>query len=169
MSHDVTQLRPSWVRKIEIARVEGVTVPGNCWLWRGAIDKDGGYGRVNIDHKCLYLHRVTYERFVGAIAKGLHVDHLCRVRACCNPDHLEAVSPMTNSRRGMRGSQPECKNGHPLSGDNLYVNQGRKPQYVHRVCRTCRAEYLAAWRAAQKQRKADTWAMYAALGEVGAA
>lgn len=169
MSHDVTQLRPSWVRKIEIARVEDAAVPGDCWLWRGAIDKDGGYGRVYVDHKCLYLHRVTYERFVGPIAKGLHIDHLCRVRACCNPDHLEPVIPATNTKRGARGSQSECKNGHSLSGENLYLNQGRLPGYKHRACRTCRAAYIAEWRAALKQRKADTWAMYAAQGEIGAA
>lgn len=158
--NDVNRLRASWVRKIEITHVEGVDAEGPCWLWRGAIDKRSGYGRVLVDGKCGYLHRVTYEAFVGPIDKGLHTDHLCRQRACCNPAHLEAVSPMTNARRGLRGSQTHCKNGHPLSGDNLYVNQGRKPQYVHRTCRTCKSEYLAEWRANQKKRKAATWAKY---------
>lgn len=164
--NDINRLRASWVRKIEITHVDGVTVQGPCWLWRGAIDKVSGYGRVQVGtrgaYRCAYLHRVTYEIFTGPIPDGLHADHLCRVRACCNPDHLEAVTPMTNARRGLRGSQTECKNGHPLSGDNLYVNQESKTQYVHRVCRTCRAEYLAEWRAKLKQRKADTWSKYLA-------
>lgn len=167
MSHDVTQLRASWVRKIDITRVDDVVVPGECWLWRGAVDKDSGYGRVYVAHKCLHLHRVTYETFIGPIPEGLHIDHLCRVRGCCNPGHLEAVTPATNIRRGSRATQTHCKNDHLLSGENLYLSPGSKPQYKHRQCRTCRDAYMAEWRAKRKQRKADTWAMY--LGDQGTA
>lgn len=49
-------------------------------------------------------HRLAYERAKGAIPAGLQIDHLCRVRECVNPDHLEAVSQRENIRRG-RGTK----------------------------------------------------------------
>jgi hypothetical protein len=65
-----------------------------CWIWRGRIDPNG-YGTIGRN----FAHRVMYERHVGPIPKGLHLDHLCRVRSCVNPKHLEAVSCAENVRR----------------------------------------------------------------------
>ncbi len=105
-----------------------------CWLWSGYLTPDG-YGRFQLDRSSRVAHRVGYEIYVGRIPDGLELDHLCRIRHCVNPDHLEAVTHEENLRRGEIGTynalKTHCPAGHPLSGDNLYVNSGR------RHCRAC--------------------------------
>jgi hypothetical protein len=71
-----------------------------CWIFSGA--KRSGYGvlgRGGRGDGVAYAHRTTYAYFVADIPDGLHIDHLCRVRACCNPWHLEPVSQAENNRR----------------------------------------------------------------------
>src|SRR5690606_7471316 len=92
------------------------------------------------DRKTLrYVHRVTYEAFVGPIPEGLEVDHLCRNRACCNPEHLEPVTRSENRRRAWRDAPrpprplaAECRKGHPFDEENtLWERRGK------RRCRAC--------------------------------
>lgn len=66
-----------------------------CWLWTGNT-QNNGYGQL-WPHRL--VHRFAYELLRGPIAPGLVIDHLCRVRSCCNPDHLDACEPKVNSRR----------------------------------------------------------------------
>lgn len=83
------------------ARVNGriLVHDTGCWLWQGEMNRNG-YGRVWVNGKRLMSHRVTYELLVGPIADGLVLDHLCKNRACCNPEHLEPVTIRENTLRG---------------------------------------------------------------------
>lgn len=85
-----------------------------CWLWTGALVT--GYGSFGGRSKPGPAHRWSYEHFVGPIPEGLWVDHLCRVRNCVRPDHLEPVTPSENQRRrhAARPDPTHCRYKHPL-------------------------------------------------------
>jgi hypothetical protein len=140
---ELDRLPASWVTKIDPVD-NGRDEP--CWVWTGGRDA-GGYGLVKIAQRTRRLHRVTYEKFVGPIADGLQIDHLCRVTACCNPAHLEAVTPLVNTQRSSRGfeSKTRCVNGHAYDeDDNLRI--WTNPQgYKIRVCRSCNVERSRAF------------------------
>jgi hypothetical protein len=75
-----------------------------CWIWQGGRDRRG-YGRLTTpDRRSPQLaHRFFYEQRYGSIPAGLEPDHLCRVSACCRPEHLELVTHRENVRRGNAG------------------------------------------------------------------
>lgn len=118
-----------------------------CWIWQGYIHPRSGYGFMGIGSKLdgsrrLYpTHRVAYEAMVGPIPDRFDVDHLCRVRACCCPDHLEAVTHQENCRRGDcgknngHGDKTHCPHGHPYSGPNLTITKRGR-----RTCKACARE-----------------------------
>lgn len=112
-----------------------------CWIWQLSLNH-GGYGQGHAPGtpRVDTAHRFSYRAFVGDIPVGLHLDHLCRVRSCCNPQHLEPVTPQENARRALPymawQKQTHCKNGHELAGDNLYLT--RKGE---RRCRECNREW----------------------------
>mgnify|MGYP000502919220 CR=1 FL=1 len=125
----------------------------SCWLWRGYIGENG-YGHCKISGRCM-AHRLAYELAWGPIGDGLHIDHLCKNRRCVNPNHLEAVTPRENNLRSASPAwvthrtgihQSECRSGHPLSGDNLYLfPDGR------RGCRACQRANRKRWKDRAKQ------------------
>lgn len=72
-----------------------------CWEWTASLD-GRGYGSVHRHGRVLKAHRHIYGVLVGPIENNIHqLDHLCRVRHCVNPAHLEPVEPIENVRRGM--------------------------------------------------------------------
>lgn len=110
-----------------------------CWLWTGAIAKNG-YGRTSAG----YAHRTAYELNVGPIPAGLDLDHKCRTRSCCNPEHLEPVTRSENLRRGdmartglshRNARKTHCKRGHEFTSANTYTVHGTGA----RQCKQCHA------------------------------
>lgn len=136
---------PRPARDINIAFWAKVEKTETCWLWTGSV-RGIGYGQVYLGggNKERYAHRVSYQMAKGPIAPDLELDHLCRVRRCVNPDHLEAVPQKVNLLRGeslsaRNARKTHCKRGHELAGENLFTYRGT------RQCRTCqRAKNRAA-------------------------
>ncbi len=119
---------------------------GECWEWTGAVQSNG-YGSFGITRsRSVLAHRFAYEELRGQIPEGMALDHLCRNRLCVRPLHLEPVTTAENNRRAlpfrMENGMGYCKNGHPLSGENVY---GR-PNSAARRCKTCNAIFNRAWR-----------------------
>lgn len=119
-----------------------------CWLWRGHIGRLG-YGVFSMYRKLAKAHRVSYEWAKGPIGEGLEIDHLCRVRHCVNPEHLEAVTHSTNMRRslsppGFHAAKTHCLRGHPFDETNTYL--GSKGE---RFCRKCGIARSIAWQKRQ--------------------
>lgn len=105
-----------------------------CWLWTGNRNH-GGYGCLTIDYRSVKAHRWAYQKLIGPIPLGLELDHLCRVRHCVNPSHLEPVTAQENSRRGLVGAwqlaKVACPQGHLYDEANTYMYKGK------RNCRAC--------------------------------
>lgn len=74
-----------------------------CWIWQRCVASDG-YGRVTFGGKARRAHVAVYEQERGHVPDGLQLDHLCRVRSCVNPDHLEPVTNAENCRRGAKAT-----------------------------------------------------------------
>jgi hypothetical protein len=87
-----------------------------CWAWKTS--SAGGYGVIRVNDRTCKAHRVFYEALVGPIPDGLDIDHLCRNKACVNPDHLEPVTTAVNVQRGVRVklSPPQVREIRSLRG-----------------------------------------------------
>jgi HNH endonuclease len=135
-------------------RVE-VDAETGCWLWTGSV-MPNGYGKLTVPKgRSSLAHRLMYEEVRGEIPEGLDIDHLCRVRRCVNPDHMEPVSrkvnldrsPLVESLRlqkkaeaaARRAARPKkhnrhkthCPQGHPYSAENTREYRGG------RRCKAC--------------------------------
>lgn len=108
---------------------------GKCWMWTGTINDRSGYGYFTVgnsraDRRNRSAHRYSYELIVGPVPRALDVDHLCRVRNCVNPAHLEAVTRKENVRRASRAlwelRDNRCAKGHEMTPENTLI-----------ICATC--------------------------------
>lgn len=129
--------RDTLKKPFEQKLIEYVQVTGFCWLWTGQLT-DKGYGQVRFNGKMMRAHRATYLFLVGEPPEELVTNHLCKVRNCVNPDHMEFVTQRENvmysySPASENARKTHCKRGHELLGSNLYV----KPS-GQRICRTCK-------------------------------
>lgn len=133
---------------------EKVATPdaNGCMLWTGAVHKLHGYGRFRTaDRTTRQAHRVAYKLLVGPIPAGLHIDHLCRVRHCVAPAHLEPVTHRVNVLRGVAPAArharvTQCPAGHAYSAENTRVTPlgTRKCRACHRARERQRREAGAA-------------------------
>lgn len=106
-----------------------------CWLWTAG--RSGGYARIKIGRSSVNAHRVAYQLLVGPIPEGTELDHLCRVRHCVNPEHVE---PVTRKENILRGESPtarnarktHCEHGHAFTPENTIVRPSG-----WRGCRLC--------------------------------
>jgi hypothetical protein len=113
---------------------------GDCWIWTAKVDD--GYGRWAPpgETKQYLVHRLSFAVLKEKIQNNLQVDHLCKVRNCLNPDHLEQVTTKENTRRGLAkkfNTDPNlCPYGHEYDKEV----PGKAPDSIYKVCTTCAKE-----------------------------
>lgn len=114
---------------------EKVDATGDCWEWTASTVY--GYGQFWMNGTRWRAHRLACEFLTGQqIPADKQIDHLCRNKACVNPDHLEVVTQRENIMRSYgvtarNARATHCKRGHSLAPDNVYIHDGR------RVCKEC--------------------------------
>lgn len=128
--------------------IEPITESG-CWIWM-ASDDGKGYGQFSIKGKPCKAHHFAYEYFKGPLPLGLMPDHLCRVRLCANPDHLEAVTNKVNVLRGnghtaRNARKIACNRGHLFGLENTYFYKGK------RYCKACQRENWPKYHLVEKR------------------
>lgn len=146
--------------------------PDGCWLWT-ASQNGAGYGQYSVrwpapvsvrwkpgkpDKRGFVLvlpHRYAYVSLIGTVPEGLELDHLCRVRHCANPEHLEIVTPTQNKNRTRK---THCIHGHELTEENTVWFFPPSQPFGIRGCIQCRRRFSTEARQRRKERNANVQA-----------
>jgi len=130
-------------------------VKSGCWEFLGYRTRDG-YGQISVNGKPVLAHRFSWEYHNSKkIPEGLVIDHLCRNPSCVNPKHLECVTMLVNTERGVlyqtlttnAKNKTFCKRGHDLFGSNLKIDHRGD-----RMCKTCQAMKGKEWKENNRER-----------------
>lgn len=125
-----------------------------CWSWTGRLSYKG-YGEFWFEGKNHPAHRVVYEILIEKIPDGFVIDHLCRNRACTNPDHMKVVTNKENVLRGIgitaqNKRKTHCHRGHELTEENVW-RKGHLKEW--RSCRECSRIHKRGFRERLKRKK----------------
>lgn len=135
-----------------------IDASSGCWMWLGGVT-GSGYGATKYGNTGAYsVHRLAWERQHGDIPPGMHIDHICRVRLCINPNHLRVVTPKQNvlensvgitARNARLTACPKCGGGFSVRYSTKEVRSDGTPR-EYRICRPCDAKRGRVKRAAKK-------------------
>lgn len=146
--------RPTWNSPGEAALASVEYAPNGCWLYTGALDRDGYGGLIGVSgHPRTVPHRAVYQHLVGPIPDGMQLDHLCHDpasctggtacphRRCVNPAHLKPSTSKENTLRGagitaINARKTHCIQGHAFTPENTRV-QTRADGRTWRKCIEC--------------------------------
>lgn len=128
-----------------------------CWIWNAG-HKAGGYGCFYDGNKDISAHQFSFVYFKGPVPKGLEIDHLCEVKNCVNPNHLEAVTHAVNVQRGQSAkinsarsrSKTHCPHGHEYTEQNTYLTRHHKTGSYNRSCKKCREVCVKKFQSAKR-------------------
>jgi hypothetical protein len=112
-----------------------------CIFWPGRINKKG-YAYLG----GMPAYRLFYERNIGSIPSGYHVDHTCFVRDCINPAHLRLLLADENRSLQRESIKTHCINGHEFTVENTYIRP-KVHRGGNRDCRTCIRDRVSRYKA----------------------
>ena len=125
---------------------------GPCWVWTGGLAE--GYGAFSLESRQIKAHRFSYLWLVGEIPDECELDHLCRVRRCCNPTHLEPVSHLINVHRGVSPWAINAAKTHCGTCGEPYDEKNTRMLNGERHCINCARRRCREWYYRQKEAKA---------------
>ena len=124
-----------WKNVKKSLRIDG------CWIWEGSLDTKG-YGQIGLNYKVVKAHQFMIRYILGnKISEGFCIDHICRVRNCVNPEHLQIVSFRENTLIGFGPAaiakrRNTCARGHAYTQETTRIDH-TKSGNSFRVCRLC--------------------------------
>ena len=139
-----------------------------CWLWTAG--GNHGYGTFGTStrgvEKRENAHRFSYRHLVAPIPDGLVIDHLCRVRCCVNPVHMEVVTNRTNVLRGDGLTARAARSTTCTRGHEYVAGSFRLRRNGGRLCLICaranaQAKYFSNGRARQRREYRSRWLVQA--------